>query len=207
VLRLGFETSTSIPMFRRTFTVRTSRPLRSRPILSTAVIPIRHLTLTQSTKMGVNLKGHCVCKALTYSVSLDSPDDARTTLCHCQSCRRAFGTNYGLTTKVPVDAFKYESGKPKLFQQDNGVVREFCDNCRRSLNTRPDITLTWSTGGAYITEYGQEAKHKFRYVMWGTFDEPEKVPPKGEFYCSNKPEWMPPIPGEFRVSKRSRELR
>lgn len=31
--------------------------------------------------------------------------------------------------------------------------------------------------------------------MWGTFDEPEKVPPKGEFFCKYKPEWMPDIPG------------
>jgi hypothetical protein len=38
---------------------------------------------------------------------------------------------------VPVDSFKYESGKPKLYKQDNGVIREFCDNC-----------------GAYICEYG-----------------------------------------------------
>lgn len=31
--------------------------------------------------------------------------------------------------------------------------------------------------------------------MWGSFDEPEKVPPKGEFFCKNKPKWMPDIPG------------
>jgi len=48
----------------------------------------------------VHLKGRCVCNALQYSLHLDSPDDARTTLCHCHSCRRAFGTNYGLTAKV-----------------------------------------------------------------------------------------------------------
>lgn len=38
---------------------------------------------------------------------------------------------------MPLDSFKYESGKPKLYKQDNGVIREFCDNC-----------------GAYICEYG-----------------------------------------------------
>jgi len=41
----------------------------------------------------------------------------------------------------------------------------------------------------------EAAADKFRYVMWGTFDEPEKVPPKGEFYCKYKPTWMPDIPG------------
>ena len=39
--------------------------------------------------------------------------------------------------QVPLDSFKYDSGKPKLYKQDNGVIREFCDNC-----------------GAYICEYG-----------------------------------------------------
>lgn len=44
--------------------------------------------------------GQCVCGRLRYSLSIDSPDNARTSLCHCLSCRRAFGTNFGLTTKV-----------------------------------------------------------------------------------------------------------
>ncbi len=88
--------------------------------------------------MGVRLTGHCVCRNLRYSLDLDSAEDARTTLCHCRSCRTAFGTNYGLTAKVPVRSFKYDDGsKPKTFKQDNGVVREFCENC-----------------GAYICEYG-----------------------------------------------------
>ena len=50
--------------------------------------------------MTITLTGHCTCGALRYSASLDSADAARTSLCHCGSCRRAFGTNYGLTTKV-----------------------------------------------------------------------------------------------------------
>jgi hypothetical protein len=50
--------------------------------------------------MALDLQGRCVCGSLKYSVNLKSADDARTTLCHCKSCRRAFGTNYGLTTKV-----------------------------------------------------------------------------------------------------------
>nr|pir hypothetical protein 13E11.200 [imported] - Neurospora crassa [Neurospora crassa] len=87
--------------------------------------------------MSIHMKGRCVCENLQYSLELDSLDDARTTLCHCNSCKRAFGTNYGLTTKVPLQGFKYEAGTPKKFKQHNGVTREFCDNC-----------------GAYMCEYG-----------------------------------------------------
>jgi len=131
--------------------------------------------------MPVHLQGRCVCRKLRYSLDLDSPDDARTTLCHCNSCRRAFGTNYGLTAKVPLQSLKYEEGTPKLFKEENGVTREFCDSC-----------------GAYICEYGEEAADKFRYIMWGTLDEPEKIPPKGEFFCKNRTEWMPEIPDVFK---------
>lgn len=126
------------------------------------------------------MQGHCVCNSLAYSLDTDSMDDIRTTLCHCSSCRRAFGTNYGLTAKVPVQSFRYERGEPKLFRQDNGVTREFCPNC-----------------GTYICEYGDSAADKFRYIMWGSLDEADRVLPKGEFFCKNKPGWMPEIPGLF----------
>jgi hypothetical protein len=39
--------------------------------------------------------------------------------------------------QLGVDNFKYKEGTPKIFKQENGVTREFCDQC-----------------GAYICEYG-----------------------------------------------------
>ncbi|KAK4202038.1 Mss4-like protein [Triangularia verruculosa] len=136
--------------------------------------------------MPEQLKGSCTCKALQYTLTLDSLEDARTTLCHCRSCKRAFGTNYGLTAKVVLDAFKYKETDGstiealKKYKQKNGVTREFCDNC-----------------GVFICEYGEEATDKFRYVMWGSLDEPEKIPPKGEFFCKERVSWMPEISGVF----------
>ncbi|PNP43665.1 hypothetical protein TGAMA5MH_04637 [Trichoderma gamsii] len=129
--------------------------------------------------MPLHLTGSCTCRAIQYSVDLDSPDTARTSLCHCSSCKKAFGTNYGLTTKIPIDGFKYEKGNPKLFKQENGVVREFCDEC-----------------GSFLCEYGEQAADKFRYITWGTLDDPEKLPPKGEFFCKERASWMPEVPGE-----------
>ncbi|KAK4164382.1 Mss4-like protein [Cladorrhinum sp. PSN259] len=136
--------------------------------------------MSQPTK----LHGSCICQKIKYTVTLSDLSDARTTICHCHSCRRAFGTNYGLTTKLPISAFSYDTGsssEPKKHKQSNGVTREFCGDC-----------------GAFICEYGEEAANKFRYVMWGTFDEPEKVPPKGEFFCKYRAEWMPEIEGLFQ---------
>lgn len=50
--------------------------------------------------------GGCTCSAIRYILTLqDSSTDARTTLCHCESCKRTFGVAYGLTTKVALTAF------------------------------------------------------------------------------------------------------
>lgn len=115
--------------------------------------------------------GSCYCRNIQYTLALASPDDARTSLCHCHNCKvrgpsqlllhcisgdmkisssnylptiwhqKAFGTNYGLTSKVPKDSFSLITGNPKEHVSDNGsgvlIYREFCDNC-----------------GSYILEYG-----------------------------------------------------
>jgi len=166
---------------------------------------------SDSVKMSIALTGHCTCGSIRYSATLESADAARTSLCHCGSCRRAFGTNYGLTTKVdtlsfcrwamltsqvPLEGFKYESGKAKLFQQENGVIREFCNNCGVFIcEYGVSGCVTASRYVRSLTSSQEQAAQTSRYVMWGTFDEPDKVPPKGEFFCKNRVEWMPEIPG------------
>ncbi|KAJ9610867.1 hypothetical protein H2200_005644 [Cladophialophora chaetospira] len=96
------------------------------------------------------------------------------------------GGAFGLTAKTPLDKFKYMGGsKPKLFVQDNGVHREFCENC-----------------GAFLCEYGEQNKDKFRYIMTGTLDDgPDALPPKGEFFTSQRNKWMPEIPDTFQKKK------
>ncbi|KAI0749283.1 DUF636 domain protein [Daedaleopsis nitida] len=136
--------------------------------------------------MPIKLTGSCYCKKLEYEVNLDSADDARTSLCHCQNCKKAFGTNFGLTAKVPKDAFRYTRGAPKEHAADNGggatvVHREFCDDC-----------------GSFVLEYGEEAKEHSRYICVGSLDEPDALPPKGEFFCKSRAGWMPEVPGTFQ---------
>ena len=43
----------------------------------------------------------------------------------------------------------------------------------------------------------EQAKDNFRYVAVGSLDEPSALPPKGEFFCSQREDWMPQIPGEL----------
>ncbi|EKG15625.1 Prohibitin [Macrophomina phaseolina MS6] len=98
---------------------------------------------------------------------------------------KAFGTNYGLTAKLPKDSFKYTQGTPKEHVADNGsgtmLHREFCDNC-----------------GSFILEYGEPAKNDFRYICVGSLDDPEALAPKGEFFCKSRSSWMPEVPGTFQ---------
>jgi hypothetical protein len=67
--------------------------------------------------------------------------------------QKAFGTNYGLTAKIPKDALKITSGATKEFAGDNGsgsiVHREFCDNC-----------------GSFICEYGVCPPSVRFFVYW-----------------------------------------
>ncbi|KAL4938885.1 hypothetical protein BDV06DRAFT_199990 [Aspergillus oleicola] len=124
--------------------------------------------------------GSCTCRGIQYNLDLSSPDDARTSLCHCTSCKKAFGGNYGLTAKISKDALNITAGKTKEFVADNGVHREFCDKC-----------------GSFICEYGDAAKDKFRYIVVGSLDDPEVLPPKGEFFCKHRASWMPEIQNVF----------
>ncbi|KAJ5884398.1 Glutathione-dependent formaldehyde-activating enzyme/centromere protein V [Penicillium tannophilum] len=125
--------------------------------------------------------GSCLCRNIQYELRLASPDDARTSLCHCRNCKKVFGANYGLTAKVAKDTFHRTVGKPKEHAADNGsgtlIYREFCDNC-----------------GSFILEYGEAAKDHFRYVCVGSLDDPEALPPKVEFFCKDRASWMPEIP-------------
>lgn len=38
---------------------------------------------------------------------------------------------------------------------------------------------------------------KFRYITYGSIDQPDMFPPKGEFFCKYKESWMPEVPGMY----------
>ncbi|KAI0091420.1 Mss4-like protein [Irpex rosettiformis] len=128
-------------------------------------------------------QGGCYCGEIRYELHLGTPNEGRTSLCHCHSCKKFFGTAFGLTTKVPKEALRMMRGTTKEHVSNNGTTtlhREFCGTC-----------------GSGILEYGEEAAPKYRYIMTGTLDHPDQLPPKGEFFCKNRERWMPEIPGIF----------
>lgn len=132
--------------------------------------------------------GSCYCGAITYVVNIDSPDDARTSLCHCKNCKKFTGGAYGITTKLPASAFQITSAKkPQSHDADNGsgsmLHREFCPEC-----------------GSGILEVGEKARKDLVYIFWGTMDAQgrEAMPPKGEFFTKVRAPWLTPVEGLFQ---------
>ncbi|KAF5326621.1 hypothetical protein D9611_000273 [Ephemerocybe angulata] len=130
--------------------------------------------------------GSCYCHEIEYVVDLENPEtDARTSVCYCKNCRKWTGSAFGITTKVPKAALKYTKGETKKHESDNGsgtrLFREFCGTC-----------------GGGILEYGENAGDN-TYVTYGSFENPEGLPPRGEFFCKYRESWMPEIPGSSPI--------
>ncbi|KAI0014254.1 Mss4-like protein [Xylariaceae sp. FL0662B] len=133
----------------------------------------------------VPLPGGCYCGAVRYTITLNDPEsEARTSICHCRSCKKFTGCNYGITTKIPKSSFQITQGRDhvKVHEADNGLHREFCGTC-----------------GGSLLEYGANAGDNI-YVFYGTLEDHARgqVEPKGEFFCKLRDPWMPEIQGLFQ---------
>lgn len=70
------------------------------------------------------------------------------------------------------------------------------------------VASSWNMGYVSIIQWVQmfsnkwnqdAAKTYFRYICVGSLDDPEALPPKGEFFCKARASWMPEIPSEFNM--------
>ncbi|KAM4063899.1 glutathione-dependent formaldehyde-activating enzyme [Hirsutella rhossiliensis] len=85
------------------------------------------------------LTGHCLCKAVKYSVDIDKP--LVTGYDHCDDCQRQTGSTYSLVALVPRDKLKID-GQVKRWQgkgsSGNAVYRVFCPECGSPIAHEPD---------------------------------------------------------------------
>ncbi|XPS69926.1 hypothetical protein M3J09_002175 [Ascochyta lentis] len=132
--------------------------------------------------------GGCYCKNLTYTIRLASLEDARTIVCHCEDCKKTFGSVFGVTVKVPVTRLRMTGGKVRVHKSNNGAgscsYREFCNECASTICT-----------------YEEQAKEHFRFISLGSLDNPSAFEPNGEFHCSQRAAWLPEIPGKAQFWK------
>ncbi|KAF9552287.1 hypothetical protein CPC08DRAFT_295614 [Agrocybe pediades] len=130
--------------------------------------------------------GACYCGAVKWEFALDKPEDGRTSLCHCENCKRWFGSNYGMLIKVPWDRFKWSEGsaEPRTHVSDNkghALTRQFCGEC-----------------GGGVRDFSDGAEGKFTYVCYGGMDDEARkdLPPKAEFFVSKREPWCQDVKGD-----------
>ena len=73
--------------------------------------------------------------------------------------------------RVPLDRLKTDDLET--------LTREFCGAC-----------------GSGVLEYGAHAGENV-YLFYGSLDEPDALPPKAEFFCKDRADWMPEIAGKL----------
>lgn len=206
--------------------------------------------------------GSCYCRNVQYELTLNSPDEARTSICHCKNCKVSFlRAQYSLTNAVwrptfphhdPItidrnsQAAKAES-RAKSLVKDLSILKANIKSrstsgimdlgrCSRGSFVRIVGVGSWSLVYEPFHEdsrdvvdtdrmlyYVQENAGDHTYIFYGTLDEPDALPPKGEFfmkykakyvstvehlschyhthmllYCDHR--WMPEVPGEYTLA-------
>ena len=117
----------------------------------------------------MNIKGGCYCSEIRF----ESKGEPQASIqCHCRECQYITGGNPNVIMIMPIEGFKFVSGKPKEFKRndlENAVTRLFCDKCGTGFGSispaRPDSFI----------------------VKVGTLDTPEVFSPDfAQFTCDIK---------------------
>ncbi|KAF3397259.1 hypothetical protein DPV78_008252 [Talaromyces pinophilus] len=87
----------------------------------------------------MTLTGHCLCRAVTYSIDVDQP--LITGYDHCDDCQRQTGSSYSLVAVVPKAKLTL-NGPTKSWagkgSSGKDVHRIFCSECGSPIAHDPD---------------------------------------------------------------------
>jgi len=121
--------------------------------------------------MATNLKGGCLCGAVTYETQAEPQIVGH---CHCVDCRKSSGTGHGTHVGLPEDALAVH-GEIKFYDHpaDSGniVSRGFCGNCGSAILSRNSAM----TGMAFLRA--------------SSLENPDAVTPQMIVYASRAPSW------------------
>ena len=127
-------------------------------------------------------EGGCLCGRVRYRVS--GPPRA-TSLCHCDSCRRATGGPSLAWVIFDEDKVEILAGTLAIYASSPGVERGFCADCGSSLS------------------YTRASRPGLFDVTTASLDDPEAFPPDKEIWLEEKLSWEaanPLLPGFPRFS-------
>lgn len=138
--------------------------------------------MTQTPDSSTILTGGCLCGAIRYRAT-GAP--AATSLCHCQSCRRATGGPSLAWAIFPEAAVEILSGTLAIYESSPGVERGFCARCGTSLT------------------YARANRPGLFDVTTASLDDPGACPPSKEIWTEERLSWEaanPALPQFARFS-------
>jgi len=128
-------------------------------------------------------EGGCLCGKIRY---VSTADPAMTAICHCTHCQKQAGSAFSVIVAVPKPAFRLQ-GTPKRYvdKGDSGlpVHRNFCPDCGSPVTT--DVS----------------AMPDLVFVKAGTFDDPSKISPTMEIFCSSAQAWTAAVNSRMKFER------
>jgi hypothetical protein len=120
------------------------------------------------------IKGSCLCGAVTYRSDADPIAMAN---CHCADCQKQTGSAFSTVVVVPKGAFHVEGDSLSSFEtmgEETGqpTVRHFCTSC-----------------GSPLVTYSQ-AVPEMAIVKAGTLDDRSWVVPQFDVWCDSAQPWV-----------------
>lgn len=112
-----------------------------------------------------SLEGGCACGAIRYRI-VGTPNDAG--FCHCRLCQRTTGAALIAWATVPIGAFEYVKGEPRVFVSSAWGERRFCPQC-----------------GAQL-EYRRSDAPSTVEVNYATLDDPSAIAPKAHMWYASR---------------------
>jgi hypothetical protein len=122
----------------------------------------------KEARMTMEATGGCLCGAVRYRVH----GPARTSLCHCRSCRLATGGPSLAWAIFDEGNVTFERGAPAIYESSPGVERGFCAQCGTSLT------------------YRRANRPGLFDVTTASLDDPEVFPPSKEIWVSERLSWI-----------------
>lgn len=102
-------------------------------------------------------QGSCLCRQVRYQVTVF---EAYQVHCHCSMCRRFHGAAFASLAEVKLENFTWAQGSEwvKVYQAENGTLREFCSHCGSSLTLRSQTTTLELALGSLDTAFDSLVK-------------------------------------------------
>ena len=85
-----------------------------------------------TTRDGQTVPGACLCRVVTFEVTLPSKFCSH---CHCDNCRRAHGAAFVTWASFVAGRFRFTCGEENVvrYETETGATRSFCGKCGSTL--------------------------------------------------------------------------